>query len=352
MGGESFSQRVESGFARGLMRLPAGLLRVLAGRPLVRDGQTLDIQTQLLLKLQRLRGADRLGGGTPGEERHTMDAQCRVLAPAPDSPVTTTDIQVAGAGTTIPARVYRPSGCGDSAPGLVFYHGGGFVLGSLDSHDGICRVLAERAGCVVVSVDYRLAPEHPAPTALDDSVAAFRDIAERATEWSIDPARLAVSGDSAGGNLAAGVAQATRDDRLAPCFQLLYYPAVDFTRDRESVLLFAEGFLLEKSSMDWFRGHYIPDGFDNADPRVSPIFGPLAGVAPALVITGGFDPLRDEGEDYAAALAAAGVSARARRMPTMIHGFLNFAGAVDGAMAGLAEGAHALAQAWAADGGR
>lgn len=342
MSGQSVSQRVQGGVARGVMKLPAGMLRVLAGRPIVLDGQTLDVQTQLMLKLQRMQGLDGLGGSTPAAERRMIDQQSALLAPASAKPLVVDDIHVAGAAGPITARIYRPQSCRANAPALVFYHGGGFVIGSLDSHDGVCRALADRAECVVISVDYRLAPEHPAPAGVEDSIAAFRDIATRAAELDIDAARIAVSGDSAGGNLATVVAQATRNDAVAPCFQLLFYPAVDFAKDRESVRTFADGFLLEKKSMDWFRGHYIPDGMENEDPRVSPIYGELKGLAPALIITGGFDPLRDEGEAYGLALQAAGVTARIERKPSMIHGFLNFAGAIQGASASLTAGASAL----------
>ena len=339
---QTLAVRIESALARGTLKLPAALLRILAGRPVIRDGQTLDVQTQMLLRLQNLRGEAALGGRTVARERALIDAQSRLLEPGAAQTLATDDIQVAGGDTPCAARIYRPAQIEPKAGALVFYHGGGFVIGSLDSHDGVCRALAERANCVVIAVDYRLAPEHPAPAGVDDAVAAFRDIAARADELDIDPTRLAVGGDSAGGNLSAVVSQITRGDTHSPCFQLLFYPAIDFVRDRASVRMFAEGFLLEKSSMDWFRGHYIPDGFDNGDPRVSPIYGDLEGVAPAIVITGGFDPLRDEGEDYAKALQAAGVNTTVSRHPSMIHGFVNFAGGVAGADAALTEGAHAL----------
>ena len=337
--------RLEAAAARGLLNLPAPMLRLLAGTPIVRDGQTLDVQTQLLLRLQRLQGNAALGGRDPAHERRVMDAQCRLLEPRAVGAIQTRAVRLSGGAGPIDGRLYRPDGAPARAPALVFYHGGGFVIGSLDSHDGICRALAARAGCVVVSAAYRLAPEHPAPAAVEDAVAAFRDIANRADGLSLDPTRLAVGGDSAGGNLATVVAQQTADDDIAPAFQLLFYPAVDFAEDRESVRTFARGFLLEKASMDWFHGHYIPASMDNRDPRVSPIHGRLAGLAPAHIITGGFDPLRDEGEAYAAALAAAGTKATHRRLPSMIHGFLNFAGAVRGADAATTRAAQVLAEA-------
>ncbi|WP_348767838.1 alpha/beta hydrolase [uncultured Salinisphaera sp.] len=337
--------RIESALARGILNLPAGLLRTLAGRPVVRDSQTLDVQTQMLLRLQTVRGNAALGGRSVARERALMDAQAQLLEPRASRRVSTRDIQVAGGDGPCPARVYRPEGVKSDGGALVFYHGGGFVIGSLDTHDGVCRAIADRAQCVVIAIDYRLAPEHPAPAGVEDGVAAFRDIVGRAAEFQIDPDRVAVSGDSAGGNLSAVVCQTTRNDAHSPCFQLLFYPAVDFVDERESVRTFAKGFLLEKTSMDWFRGHYLSGGLEPGDTRVSPMHGDLQGLPPALVITGGFDPLRDEGEAYAEALKAAGGQANVVRYPSMIHGFLNFAGAVAGADAALTDGAHALRDA-------
>ena len=346
MKAQTLASRIEGGLARTTLNLPAALLRILAGRPVVLDGQTLDVQTQMLLRLQNLRGGAALGGRAVERERALMEGQCQLLEPGTEEPVDTREIELAGGAGPVPARVYRPAACPQTPGALVFYHGGGFVIGSVDSHDGVCRALAERSNCVVISVDYRLAPEHPAPAGVEDAIASFRDIVVRAGELGVDANRLAVGGDSAGGNLAAVVAQATRTDTVPPAFQLLFYPAVDFAKDRESVRTFAKGFLLEKSSMDWFRGHYIPESMDNSDPRVSPIYGDTSGVAPAIVITGGFDPLRDEGEAYAEAMKASGVDVTVSRKPTMIHGFLNFAGAVAGGDAALTEGADALARAF------
>lgn len=338
----SLSRRMQGAIVRVLLKLPAALLRILAGKPLVRDGQTLDVQTQLLLRLQRITGHGVIGGTEPERERLMMDAQCQLLAPRARGAVASHDIRLAGNDGDIGGRLYRPADCGTRAAALVFYHGGGFVVGSLDSHDGVCRALADRAGCVVIAVDYRLAPEYKAPAGVEDAIAAFRDIAARADAFDLDAKRLAVGGDSAGGNLAAVVAQHTRADAIAPCFQLLLYPTVDFARESESARTFARGFLLERSSMTWFRDHYIPDAIDNADARVSPIYGDLAGVAPALVVTGGFDPLRDEGEAYAQALKSANVSVAISREASMIHGFVNFAGAVYGADAALTASARKL----------
>lgn len=343
----STRQKFETAATRGMLALPAGLLRIMAGQPVVRDGLTLDVQCQLLLKMMKMRGAS-LGGSEIAVERRQMDAQSRTLAPRSEHPVDVQSLEVAGGAGKRPARCYTPRNCPTPAPALLFYHGGGFVVGSLDSHDGICRALAEQAHCLVVSVDYRLAPEHPAPAPSVDAIAAFRDVVARAEELGIDPTQVAVGGDSAGGNLAAVICQQTRSDAQPPCFQLLFYPVVDYAEDKPSIELFASGFLLEKASMNWFEAHYLPPEFDKRDPRVSPLYGDLAGVAPALVITAGFDPLRDEGEAYVHKLETAGVRVIHRREPGLIHGFLNLAGGVERGEQALDEAASDLRQAFRA----
>ncbi|WP_423823985.1 alpha/beta hydrolase [Salinisphaera sp. SPP-AMP-43] len=323
----STNQSFEAGAARGMLGLPAALLRIMAGRPIVRDGQTLDVQCQLLLKIMRMRGAT-LGSRAVAEERRQMVAQSQMLAPQVDGEVDAHEIQLDTPDGPLAGRYYKPEGCPSPSPAIVFYHGGGFVLGDLDTHDGICRALADRAQAVVIAVDYRLAPEHPAPAAARDAVAAFRDIVARAEALSVDAQRLAVVGDSAGGNLAAVVAQQTRHDATAPCYQVLFYPVVDFAEDKPSKDRFAEGFLLEKASMDWFEDHYIPKDHDKRDPWLSPLHGAADNAPPAWIVTAGFDPLRDEGEAYGALLETAGVRVETHREPSLIHGFLNFAGGV------------------------
>lgn len=235
------------------------------------------------------------------------------------------DITVAA---TVPARVYRPDAA-SPAPTIVYLHGGGFVIGDLDTHEGVCRLLSRDTGAVVVSVDYRLAPEHRFPAAVDDSWAALQWVHEHVADFGGDPARLAVGGDSAGGNLAAVCAQQAAAAGLPLAAQLLVYPAVDLLGDYPSRQENAEGYFLTLADMYWFAQHYLgmaendPALGDHAtDPRLSPIHAPsLAGLAPAVVATGEFDPLRDEGDRYAEALAAAGVEVRHRQFPGLIHGF-------------------------------
>ncbi|WP_296606490.1 alpha/beta hydrolase, partial [Nocardioides sp.] len=218
-----------------------------------------------------------------------------------------------------------------------FFHGGGFMYGDLQSHDASCRFLAERSGVRVLAVDYRLGPEEPFPASYDDALAAHRWVVDHAAEVGADPARIAVGGDSAGGNLAAVVAIETARAGLPLAFQLLVYPATDAVRETESAELFADGFYLTKAFMDLANECYIGAG-DPRDPRVSPLYADLpAGLAPAYVATAGFDPLRDEGEAYARRLVDAGVHVELRRFTDQIHGFFNIVGAGRTARAANAE---------------
>ena len=233
----------------------------------------------------------------------------------------------------IPLRVYRPAGVTDSRrlPALVFFHGGGWVIGDLETHDVACRQVTAEAGVSVIAVDYRLAPEHKFPAAVDDAWAATRWIAAHATELGIDAERLAVGGDSAGGNLAAGVALLARDAGTPRIrLQILTYPVTDLATESASYAELADGYMLTRDSMRWFRAHYLAKEQDGSDWRASPLRAPsLAGVAPALVITAGYDPLRDEGEAYARKLREAGVSVDAVSFGGMIHGFVPMGRLID-----------------------
>jgi len=252
----------------------------------------------------------------------------------------------------IAVRVYTPLNHNEATlPGLVFFHGGGFVLGDLDTHDDLCRVLANESGCRVVSIDYRLAPEHPFPAAVDDSYAATKYVAGNAAQFGIDPARLAVGGDSAGGNLAAVVAQLAKTQGPKIAYQLLIYPvaqlgaAVDTPSMREN----GKGYFLEKEGMDWFTKLYAPDAKHRSDPRLSPLLcKDLAGQPPAYVVTAGFDPLRDEGRDYADALDKAGVSVTYVNYPGMVHGFFSMRALIPKAREAVAAAAAALREGLAA----
>jgi acetyl esterase len=257
-----------------------------------------------------------------------------------------TDRSCPGTAGDVPVRVYVPTAEPGPRPVLVYFHGGGWVIGDLETHDGTVRALAAASGVTIVSVDYRLAPEHPFPAAIDDCLAAVRWVAEPSTaaELGIDPARMAVGGDSAGGNLAAVVAQQACHNGPPLRFQLLVYPATDMRLCHSSIDENAEGYFLTKADMAWFRGHYCADE-DWSDPRMSPLLATdevVRGVAPALVITAQYDPLRDEGEAYAAKLGAAGVDANVSRYDSVIHGFFSMGDLVPEGKAAIDEAAEAL----------
>ena len=261
-----------------------------------------------------------------------------------------TDATCHGPAGPVRLRVTAPEGPGPFA-GLLYCHGGGFVVGSLNSHDHLCRALTNASGAAVVSVDYRLAPEHPFPAAADDACAAARWLAEpaNAAALGIDPTRLAVGGDRAGGNLAAVVALGARD-RGGPAlaFQVLLYPIVDCDLNTPSYLENADGYLLTRAAMAWYWEQYVPDPSRRADPDASPLrAGDFSGLPAALIVTAGFDVLRDEGEAYARRLAEAGVPVRLARYPGMIHGFLRRHALFDQGKAALAEIADALKTALA-----
>jgi acetyl esterase len=235
-------------------------------------------------------------------------------------------------------RAYRPV-IDEELPALVFFHGGGWTIGDLDTHDVVCRQLALGARCAVFSVDYRLAPEHPFPAAVDDCFFATRFVFENAKTLGVDPQRIAVGGDSAGGNLAAVVALMARDAGGPPlAYQLLIYPATDQRCQFASHERNGEGYLLTKDGIRFFRGGYLPNETDRTDWRASPLLAAShAGLPPALVLTAGYDPLLDEGRAYAERLAKAGIDVSYREFSDMVHGFVLFGGAVDAANAALAE---------------
>ncbi|MCP3029383.1 alpha/beta hydrolase [Halobacillus sp. A5] len=236
----------------------------------------------------------------------------------------------------IPVRIYTPEGNGPH-PALVFFHGGGWVVGDLDTHDSVCRSLTNLADCVVVSVDYRLAPEHKFPAAVEDSFTALEWTADHAEELNIDQYRIAVGGDSAGGNLSAVVSMMAKE-KGAPTIvcQLLLYPATDFTAATDSLSTNADGYLLTKESMNYFRNHYLNNDDDALNFYASPYLAEdLSGLPAALVITAEYDPLRDEGEAFAERLQEAGVPVTVKRYDGMIHGFISMADRFDKGKAAL-----------------
>jgi acetyl esterase len=264
---------------------------------------------------------------TPPEARQAYLASRAVLQPDPEPVAAVEALAAAGLAGPIPLRFYRGLGCatGRAQPALIYFHGGGWVIGDLESHDQVCRALANAASCIVVAVDYRLAPEHKFPAAADDAIAALQWIATNAARLGIDAARLAVGGDSAGGNLAAVAAIDARERGGPPIrLQFLVYPVADMSLDWPSAERHAQQLPLTRAAMDWFIAHYLRSPADKADWRASPLrAASLKGLPPALIITAGFDPLCDEGQAYARALSAAGVNVEHEPFPGQIHGFLS-----------------------------
>jgi acetyl esterase len=325
----SLRSTVEALAIRAAMGLPERVQRALLRRPVVVDGLTLATEVQLMLRLRDLvrrpesqdlpveQGRDDLV-----EESALVGGRQRVGA--------IRELTVDGSAGPLGARLYIPSARLGAAPlpTLMFLHGGGWVYGDLDSHDAVCRHLAEQSGVQVLAVDYRRAPEHPFPAAAEDAITAYRWLTTHHDEVNADPARLAVGGDSAGGNLSAVVAIAAAREGLPLAFQLLVYPATDFSRRTRSRDLFGHGFFLTDEFMDQCTDWYVPKEADRSHPLASPLLEAElpAGIAPAHVVTAGFDPLRDEGEAYADLLAGHGVEVTRVRYASMIHGFFNIVG--------------------------
>ena len=339
--------RVEASVARSLVRLPSRALRTLVGPPVVVDGQRLDQEAQLAIKLLDLSGAASVETMTASEAR----AQVRSDAAAFAGPaLEMAEVRQVNLADRIAGRLYVPINSETPGPLLLYFHGGGFVVGDLNTHDSSCRFLAQQAAVRVLAIDYRLAPEHPFPAAADDAVEAFRWAREHSAELGVDPRRIAVGGDSAGGNLAAVVAQAIRGS-VGPAFQLLFYPWLDLSAKSDSYRLFGQGFYLTETQLDWYRAHYLGHEGEPLDPRCSPaLTTDLSGIAPAYIATAGFDPLRNEGEEYAARLRGAGVRVSLRRHAGLIHAFFNTIGFGRAGREAVLEAAGALRVGLAAGG--
>ncbi|MDB5899170.1 MAG: alpha/beta hydrolase fold-3 domain protein [Ramlibacter sp.] len=290
-------------------------------------------QAQALMRLMEERGVPPTHSLGPQQARDFYRERRTFTQPDPPEVGAVRDLAAPGPAGPIPLRSYRPMGAapGTVLPVLVYYHGGGWVIGDLDTHDVLCRQLCNGSGCAVVAVDYRMGPEARFPAAVDDAIAAARWVSRHATELKIDPARLAVGGDSAGGNLAAVVALAARDSADLPiAFQLLIYPATDQRRGWPSHTSNGQGYLLTRDTMDYFHDHYIDDKKHDLDWRASPLLHPdHAKLPPAFVLTAGYDPLRDEGLQYAHALSAAGSRAALVNFERQIHGFITMGRVID-----------------------
>lgn len=308
---------------QGLLGLPAPVINRIAGTPPSIDGNTLDPAVNLLLYLAERIGASRnhdLQRRREGMNRNTAMVMPRVAG------VQTSDHLLA---SRIRARVYRAQGRAGEVPVIMYLHGGGWVVGDLDSHDGTCRMLARYSGCVVVSVDYALAPEKPFPAGLEDAVAAFDHLCAHPEQFGGEPGAVAVCGDSAGGNLAAALCLVRQPGPIAAA---LIYPVVDLRLQHQSVATFAEGYFLTREDMHWYRDQYLPDLALVTDPRVSPLLADdLSGFPPTAIWTAGFDPLRDEGAEFAEQLRADGVRVDYSCLTDQIHGFMGM-GVLPGGM--------------------
>jgi acetyl esterase len=311
----------------------------------------LDPDAQRVLDLIKAAGRPPFDTLSPDEARAFFAAGRTVMQPEPPDVAKVQDLEAPGPNGPVRLRAYRALGTEARAvlPVLIYYHGGGWVLGDLESHDQACRALANAAGCCVVAVDYRLAPEVKFPGAISDSAAATRWILDHAADLGIDSARAAVGGDSAGGNIAAVMALMARDGYLPPvAFQLLIYPATDMGMGHDSYQRITEGFPLVASTMKWFIDHYLPSPADAADWRASPLRAPsLAGVAPALVLTCSHDPLCDEGAEYARRLERGGVPVTHLHYNDQMHGFLTMGKLVRASQSLIDMLAVALRRGWA-----
>lgn len=307
-----------------------------------------DPQVQVYLDQMASLNMPPMSSMTPEVIRQAIAAQTALYEPT-EEVARVENRAIPGPAGEIPVRIYTPQGEGPF-PALVFFHGGGWVICTLDTHDGQCRSLVNGAGCVVVSVDYRLAPEHKFPAAPEDCYAATKWVAEHAAEINGDASRLAIGGDSAGGNLTAVVAQMARDQggpRLV--FQLMIYPATNFTAQTISIQENGDGYGLTVEDMDWFSNHYLNNEEDRLNPLASPALAKdLSNLPPALIITAEYDPLRDEGEEYGRLLQAAGVPVTISRYDGVIHGFFGMAAILDKARAAIDEASQALRTAFAA----
>jgi acetyl esterase len=330
---KEIARELQGRAAHMALRMPISWVHIVAGPPIVVDGRTLDSRTQWFLRLLVRSGQKPLHTLGVPRARSEFDMFMSVLGGRAAPVGEIVDRTIDGPAGRLRVRLYRPAGSvARLLPTILFFHGGGFVIGSLEGYDLACRYFCARTGCAVVAVDYRLAPEHKFPAAIDDGVAAFRWLAADGHGLGLDPARIVVAGDSAGGTIAAVVTQEVRRETLKPCLQWLIYPAVDLAEERLSHVSCGEHFLLTRADMEWFRDQYLNGLAQAADPRVSPLRGvDLSGLPSALVFTAGFDPLRDEGRAYAERLAESGVKTIHREFDSLIHGFVCMRGALPAA---------------------
>jgi acetyl esterase len=321
--------------ARAACRLPLPIMKLLSGKPAQIDGRQLDPVVQFMVR----HFAEPPGTlASVKETRDGFDVQGNWLTHAPEPSVRIVPWSFQGPSGEVRCEIHRPASLPvKDAPVLIFFHGGGHVAGSLESHRDVCRQLAHDGRCAVIAVDYRLAPEHRFPVGINDCIAAFDAVVANAQSLGIDPARIGLGGDSAGGNAAAVVAQQRRKAAFPPRLQMLWVPWLDMSKQSHSYQLFAEGFFLEKAKMEWYTDLYLSKPDDALDPMASPLLGDVDGVCPAVLLIAGFDPLRDEGLAYGEKLKAAGVPTVVRLFDGLVHPFINVAGYVPAANAAFSE---------------
>lgn len=309
---------------------------------------TLDPVIEALFRQMPQLASSPIWEKTPAQAREEFKWFCQLTDPKASAIGKTEDIKAEGPSGPIPLRVYTPVASGGAAlPAIVYFHGGGFVMGDLDCYDGLCRALANESDCRIISVDYRLAPEHPFPAAAEDCFAAAAWIEENASDLGVDANRIAVAGDSAGANLAAVVCLLAKDNNRTPAiaFQLLVYPTTHFNAKRGEGSS-SPAYFLDSRAIAWFRNCYVPPGTDPTDPRLSPLDAKdLSGLPPAYVVTAGYDPLREEGVAYAEKMKHAGVTVTHVDYPTMIHGFFSMPGLIPLASEAITAAAHAARNA-------
>ena len=323
------TKNVEAAVSRAVVaslgRAPAKIQSLIGGRHRNRAGADLEPEVAAALRLLNMMPDGDFSDLDVDEARRQIDEEATLFAGPELAMSEVRDVRIPSFAGELSARLYRAQQH-DADRLLVYFHGGGFVLGSLTSADSVCRFLAKHAGVSVLAVDYRLAPEHRFPAAIEDARTAFMYAASCAEQWGHDPKRIAVGGDSAGGNIAAVLCQQLRGGAVTPYFELLFFPVTDMSAKSASYREFADGYFLTEKQMDWYTEHYL-GAADRTDPRISPLLADdLSGLPAAYVAVAGFDPLRDEGEAYALRMAQAGVHVSLRRHDGLIHAFVNSTG--------------------------
>jgi acetyl esterase len=333
------SRLIEAGelvVSRAVAALPESVRRATAGPPIEIDGQVLDREAQSLARSSKLLGLER-DDLTPDQERSRGRRGARLARGRTIQVGEVRPVRVAGAGGELEARLYVPAEAPASGPLLVYFHGGGYVVGDLDTHDQTCRFLCRDIPTRVLSIAYRLAPEHPFPAAFEDGLMAFRHAVDDAAALGTEPDAISIAGDSAGGGLALAVSLSLRDDAgPTPASQLLIFPLCDLSRKRPSYELFREGFFLTEGMVDRW-GNYYVGAEERTDPRVSPLLADLSGLPPTHMLMAGFDPLRDEGLELAERLRHAGNEVTLTFAPDLLHSFINAVGISGRAHEALAE---------------